>query len=359
MRIAYFARISLEKPSGVLRKILRQIRCWENQGHEVKLFALTPPFEKLYPGLENISLDYEQTKNYPDLLLKAVPLQRKIAAWEPDLVFIRYSSYYPLLKQTILKKFPVIADLNSNYDLEYQQIHNRFAYFFHQATKGYFFRNVSGFTTLTNELAGWLGAYNKPIAVIGDGINLDEVAPLPPAGNVHPVLVCFASRPFPWIALDKIFLLASKFPSWQIEIIGLSRDQGNWINVPDNVRFHGFLDKEEYRQILGRSDIAIGTLGLHRIGLAEMAPLKLREYLGYGLPSIIAYRDTDFYQGAPFILGLPNQEDNILPNLDRIEEFVMQWKGKRVPRQSVAHIDIVRKEDLRLEFFQNTLNLKN
>jgi hypothetical protein len=308
------------------------------------------------PDLEKISFDYEHTKNYPDLLLKAVPLQCKIAAWEPELVFIRYSSYYPLLKQTILNKFPVITDLNSNYDLEYRQVHNGFAYFFHWATKDYFFGNVSGFTTLTNELAGWLGEYNKPIAVIGDGIDLEEVAPLPPAGNGTPILVCFATKPFPWIALDKIFFLASKFPSWRIEIIGLSLDQGNWINVPDNVLFHGFLGKDVYHQILASADVAIGTLGLHRIGLNEMAPLKLREYLAYGLPSITAYRDTDFYEGAPFILDLPNEEDNILPNLDRIEEFVMQWKGKRVPRESVDHIDIVRKEDLRLEFFRMILD---
>lgn len=360
MRIAYFARIDVGYPSGVLKKITRQIKHWEAQGNEVKLFALSQPCESPTHLLDQISVTYFTTKNYLDLFIKAVPVELAIGKWKPDIVFLRYSSYYPFLYSLVLKKTPTILDVNSNYDKEYKRIHHKLAYFFHRTTKDFFYQNVAGFTTLTGELAAWLSRYNKPVAIIGDSIDLSEISLLPPSSESgEPQLICFASKPYPWIALDKIFLLAESFKNWRVHIIGLETEDIPQLTVPDNVLLHGFMNKENYQQILQNADIAIGTLGLHRIGLSEMAPLKLREYLAYGLPSIIAYRDTDFLNGAPFLLELPNEEKNISTNLKRIKNFVINWKGKRVSREEISFIDVAYKEESRLAFFQSILSKNN
>jgi glycosyltransferase involved in cell wall biosynthesis len=258
-----------------------------------------------------------------------------------------------------LKRFPTIADVNSDYDKEYERVHNRFAYLFHRATKSKSFRNVTGFTTLTSELASWLEEFKKPIAVIGDGINLDQISPLPPANNSVPRLVCFASKPFPWIALDKIADLAKACPDIKIDIIGLNKSEAGEHDLPENVIFHGFLSEDGYYKITQEADVAIGTLGLHRIGLQEMAPLKLREYLALGLPAIIAYKDTDFLEGAPYLLQLPNNENNISPNLDQIIDFIWKWKGKRVPQELIQHVDISEKERKRLDFIIRLVDESN
>jgi hypothetical protein len=89
--------------------------------------------------------------------------------------------------------------------------------------------------------------------------------------------------------------------------------------------------------------------------MEEACPLKVREYLAYGIPTIIGYKDTDFPNGAPFLLCLPNTPDNVEKNLDRIEAFVLSWKGKRVPRSEIEHLDLKVKEEKRIIFIEEVL----
>ena len=105
-------------------------------------------------------------------------------------------------------------------------------------------------------------------------------------------------------------------------------------------------------EILGQAHIGIASLALHRKKMQEASPLKLREYLAAGLPSITAYRDTDFPDGAPFLLELPNTADNIPENLQAIDSFVDSQAGHRVPRGSIAHLGMREKEAARLAFLE-------
>ena len=84
----------------------------------------------------------------------------------------------------------------------------------------------------------------------------------------------------------------------------------------------------------------------------EASTLKVREYLTAGLPVIMSHRDTDFPDGAPFILELPNRPDAVVTHQAAIAEFVAAWKGRRVPRSEVAHLDLEAKEAARLRFLE-------
>jgi hypothetical protein len=95
---------------------------------------------------------------------------------------------------------------------------------------------------------------------------------------------------------------------------------------------------------------------MHRNRLNEASPLKTREYLAAGIPVLMAYRDTDFLHGAPFLLELPNEEDNVFPNLEHIDRFVHQMRGVTVPRRDVAHLDWAHKEPARLALFERILH---
>ena len=106
-----------------------------------------------------------------------------------------------------------------------------------------------------------------------------------------------------------------------------------------------------------KADIAVGTLALHRKGMAETSALKVAEYMAYGLPTIIGYQDTNFLNGAEFILELPNAPDNVERSLPLIQQFVTAWMGKRVPRQQIVHVDSAEKEKQRLAFFEQILSV--
>jgi hypothetical protein len=89
--------------------------------------------------------------------------------------------------------------------------------------------------------------------------------------------------------------------------------------------------------------------------MTEASTLKVREYLMAGLPVILAHRDTDFPDGAPFMLELPNRPDAVGSHRDAIAAFVAAWKGRRVPRAEVAHLDLEAKEARRLRFLEQVM----
>jgi hypothetical protein len=125
---------------------------------------------------------------------------------------------------------------------------------------------------------------------------------------------------------------------------------------PKNVVLHGALPTDQYVRIMQRADAGIGTLALHRNGMSEASPLKVREYLASGLPVIIGYTDTDFKGDQAFILKMPNTEENVRESMDGIRSFVTAWKGRRVERRWIEALDTRKKEAERLAFFQQSLN---
>ena len=96
---------------------------------------------------------------------------------------------------------------------------------------------------------------------------------------------------------------------------------------------------------------------MHRVNLTEGSPLKSREYLAYGLPMVLAYKDTDLDDlNVEFLLKIPNTEDNILTHGKLIRDFAYKMRGKRVDREIIAPlIDTKVKEEKRLAFFKEIL----
>ena len=130
-------------------------------------------------------------------------------------------------------------------------------------------------------------------------------------------------------------------------------DADELTDPPPNLHLHGLLRRREYLPLLAEADVAIGSLALHRKSMEEASPLKVAEYLAYGLPTIIGYSDGRFPDGAPFLLRLPNVEDSIGPCIGAIEEFVGHWRGRRVERASIGGIDARLVEGRRLEFIRS------
>ena len=84
------------------------------------------------------------------------------------------------------------------------------------------------------------------------------------------------------------------------------------------VHFHGALKGPSLGGLLEKCDLAIGSLALHRIGIAEIAPLKPAEYAWYGLPFIASYADPRF-QARDFVLQVPADDSKI--DLEKVLEW--------------------------------------
>lgn len=359
MKVAVLLHWNEGEDSGVFKKVVSQIRTWRDQGVCVSLHLIS---RELSLGiwqqyLKNIVITFHV---YYNVLTRLKAWQEAVEALkiqQPDIVYHRYDLYMPPLR-SLFQRFPLILEINTD-DLAEYCLTEGLRCWYNRFTRSLLLRGAAGLVFVTHELSSLphFSQYRKPSSVIANGIALDDYTVLPAPKNNEPRLFFIGADRQPWHGVDKILRLAQLFPRWQFDIVGIP--PGRFQEVPLNVHIYGPLGRQAYEPLLAQADIAIGTLALHRKKVNEACPLKVREYLAYGLPIIIGYKDTDFPHGAPFILELPNAEDNVENGVGVIAEFVSEWKGRRVQREAISHLDLSSKECQRLAFFRKVLGVRN
>ncbi len=361
MRIVYLFRWNEEARSGVVKKVQAQVRQWATRGHEVHVVLFSYANSPILADRPDFGVPTTVIAFHPpwETNPAAHRAAQLITRLRPDVVYLRQMPFYPWL-WPLYRRFPVVTEVNTN-DLEqYRRTFHgleRGKYWYHRLTRDFFLRDSAGFVFVSHEIATLphYQRYGKPFEVIGNGIQLSRYSLVPPAQNPQPRLVFLGSPGQPWHGVDKVLAMARRFPQWHFDIIGPR--QRDFPAAPPNAHFHGFLSVEAYRPLIAQADVAIGSLALHRVGIHEASPLKVREYLAWGLPVIIGYQDTDFPDPAPFLLQLPNTEDNVTAHQGQIAAFVARWQGRRVPRHEVKHLDVAVKEQRRLAFLQSLLSV--
>lgn len=362
MRIAYVTvHVAPEiMQGGVGKKINTQMNIWRELGHEVTLFSLTPA-EIPFPEERQYIFD-AKTSLLKRELNRASGLKRMldaIRAYKADVIYLRFGLYsYPL--HHIYKIAPVILETNSDDRQEYQK-RGAFFYWMNRFTRGLTFGPASGIITPSHELVDvLLPKRDKPFRVISNGIDLSQAEMLPPTNHKQPVITMVCSPGMQWHGVDKLIRFAGRMSDVTVNIVGYSQKDLD-APVPSNVNLHGFLDKQGVRAVLAQSDVALGTLALHRNQMREASVLKVREALAYGIPVVIAFHDTDLHEvNLDSILRIPNTEGNMDENAERIRNFAYDMIGKRVDINIVApYLDQRKKEETRLEFFEQISMLKD
>ncbi|MBM3126488.1 MAG: glycosyltransferase family 4 protein [Chloroflexi bacterium] len=365
MRIAYVA-LHLDSKvmdGGVGGKFQSQMRCWEMAGHRAQLFLLSPD----HPPIDGIRVfTYGSFDKWPlaGLVFREVSrsmalsnLMGAVAVYKPDIVYLRYGLFaYPLMN--IFRLAPVVVEINTN-DIDEYRHRGWFFYWMNRLTRGWVLNSAKAVISPSHEIQQLPEnrAIVPPLFVISNGIELGDLAPYPAPNNDTPVLVFAGSPGFGWHGVDKIIELAILCPDLQVEIVGYCIEDLK-MKIPSNVRLHGFVPRARLGGILAGADVALGTLALHRKNMQEASALKVRESLLAGIPTIIAYEDTDLAGlDLPYLLRLPNTEENIRENAGRIRDFCYGMRGVRVERDKIAHrLDQRKKETARLEYFQQVLD---
>jgi hypothetical protein len=355
MKIAYLIHWNEGPESGVFKKICSQVNEWMTLGNEVKLFIYTNRKINdwaLHCGqIEVVIQQYTGWQNRFSLFRILVGQAEQ---WNPDIIYHRFDLYYPFLK-SLLNKYPSVLEINSN-DLAEMRLSRGIRYWYHLLTRKQVLKVSKGYVFVSKELSEekHYSRYAKSKIVIGNGIELDKF-PLMAAPENELLRVVFIGSPGQtWHGTDKIVWLAKLQPNWTFDMIGTDRLQMAEEEIPANMIFHGKLMREQYQPIMQLADIAIGSLAMHRAMMKEASPLKVREYLAFGIPVILGYQDTDFpNKNTPFILELPNENNNIEPNLDKIKNFSTYWAGKRVKREWIQHLDTKEKEVKRIAYMES------
>jgi len=360
MRIA---SISLHWPrtltSGVGKKFQRQLEAWRQMGHEAQFFShlyLPEDDAQLVAGdyfpyqLKSGALGFAQTEFSRIQALKY--LVAAVRAYHPDVIYLRWAMYvYPL--QRLFAIAPAVLEINTN-DVEEHQLLGFMKSSYNRLTRSITLGGASGIVYATRELSGLdvFKSFQKPGVVISNSIDVSSVPLMPAPKNDHPHLAFIGTPGFVWHGVEKLVPLAQNYPDIVIDVIGYDHIAG-LTQIPANLILHGYQVGEACDRILAQADAAIGTLALHKAGLNEASPLKVRDCVSRGIPIILPFIDTDLDNlRSDLILKIPNNEENLRSHAGQIHDFLYRVRGKRIQRQAVQErIDSRVKEKQRLDFF--------
>jgi hypothetical protein len=347
MKVSYLARWDARTETGVMKKILAQLEVWQNLGIDSRLFVLSPS-QEIWGALASAPAEVVVGRGglFRDRDLRR--LLERVYEWKPDVAYVRYGTHYRSLER-FMERVPTALELNTDDVGEYRLYLPWYKYRYHLHTRGRILQRAQGMVSVTHEIGRRFAPFGAPMVVIGNGIDLTHITPSPPSPEGHVRAIFIGSAVAPWHGVDKILAAAEQLPSWEFTVVGPSIVG----RIPNNVAAYGHLAAAEYKALLERADVAIGTMALHRNGMDEACPLKVREYLAAGLPCIIGHEDTDFTPPPDFILQLSNCEANLREGLLRVEEFGRMWKGRRVSRERIQHLDIRAKEANRIAFLRS------
>lgn len=356
MNILYLCGHDLDQKTGVNLKIVDQITIWRRQnGHSITWFGVNLGQCRFEDGRR---LDVPRTAWAKGLFgpvawvirrcIVVKHLHRIVRHSMPDLVYSRYIPYFPFFYGA-LKGLPLVMEINSNDASEILLTHGRLSHLWNRITRRVVYRRAEGLIFVSGELRQKCPLPSKKSILIPNSITVDKVIqaqhPQPGRGQ----LVFIGSPGQPWQGFDKVRQLAVRCPEIDFHVIG---EHGK--NTP-NLRHYGYLPIQDAETIMATCHAGIGTLALHRKGMQEGLPLKNRRYLAMGLPIIYAHDDPDMPDASPFLLKLPNREDNIKIHYLKVSRFVRQIRDipdLRAKVRALAYItvDSTRKEQARLEF---------
>ena len=97
------------------------------------------------------------------------------------------------------------------------------------------------------------------------------------------------------------------------ELAGLKK-LSNELNIDKYVHFTGALTGVELDAFFNKADIAVASLGLHRIGLTTGSTLKASEYMARGLPVIFSYDDEAIPATLPFVMKAGANDEPVETN---------------------------------------------
>ncbi|UTC65433.1 glycosyltransferase [Treponema sp. OMZ 788] len=107
-------------------------------------------------------------------------------------------------------------------------------------------------------------------------------------------------------------------------------------NLSSYIVFHGLLSGQKLNMVFDRSNMAVCSLGCHRIGIYKGSFLKSREYMARGLPMISSTKIDVLDAGFPYIYYVPEDESAI--NINSLINFYNKLKELESRANQISNI---------------------
>jgi hypothetical protein len=138
--------------SGVFRKVNNQLKTWNKLGHTTHWFAISQ-LPKTSDEAAHLELSRYQCGNSRMSRFRVCKdVFAGVLAWQPDIIYTRFGSYYPGLSQ-LMQKIPTILEANTNDLSEYQLMLPKYQFIFHKFTRNWTLNNSAGIVCVASELS--------------------------------------------------------------------------------------------------------------------------------------------------------------------------------------------------------------
>lgn len=340
---------SITKQVGIANKILAQIDAFERKGFEVFWTGFNTKSQFIIENRNGIYATYpnnifiQYTTNFYHV--KNVIEKEKI-----DFLYIRaqlfVNPFFLFILHQIRKINPQIKILYEiptyPYDGEnpFAISKKHFLFLIEKIFRRYLHFYIDRIVTFSQDDF----IFNTPCIKISNGIDLKKINIIHKKehSGIH---FCTVATIGNWHGIDRFIksLLHYKISDLKFFIVGggnpivisnlqalIAKD--NYLK--DTVIFCGIKTGKELETIYNLTDIAVSSLGIHRIGLKAVQSLKNREYTAKGLPFIIGFTDHDFIN-SKFIYQVPSDES--LLNLPAILTWYANLQCKPEDIAKEAH----------------------
>jgi glycosyltransferase involved in cell wall biosynthesis len=165
--------------------------------------------------------------------------------------------------------------------------------------------------------------FGIPCIPTANGIDIDRIPFTGKASSDSGLSMIAVANLADWHGLDRIlhglatYVGEERAEPVSLDIVGegpaeprlrsLTRD----LDLEQIVHFHGVRRGAELDALFSNADLALSSLGMHRLGLHRSSSLKAREYCARGIPFVLASDDPDFPPRVRFVHRVPADESPV------------------------------------------------
>lgn len=367
MKMVYFIMGGENPNSGVSKKIFAQLSALIDIGLDAKLVMFN--FSNVqYPSYAFLKIFQIERLPTNDIFGRIKRLRKIRTEFSEtiksldscDIMYFRHSItsllYYPFNYLKIFRDCKFVTEHQTIERNEFKLNHlNRKTFkdiFFERILRGQSDAIVGVTDEITDYQITCSGDPHKPHITIGNGINVKSCSlRQPPKFNNHKIDLLFVASVNRWHGLDRLIqgLAIYNGPTKiTLHIAGDGTELPtiqkltNELGIANQVIFYGFKTGEDLDLLFNTCHIAVGSLGMHRIGLTEASILKAREYCSRGIPYIIACADPDFQDDFPYIYRIPSDESPV--DIEKVIEFAKRvyadpYHPQKMRAYAVEHLD--------------------
>lgn len=234
------------------------------------------------------------------------------------------------------RKCKIVMESQSIEGLQYLAKRQYIYAFIDRIFGGILIKHADGIVGVTHDITRYelkrSSSPDKAHLTIGNGFDVDSVkSRKSPVFNQEEFSILCVAQVDRWHGVDRIIAgIASHsgFPSVKLHIAGNGEELSNlkkmveMNGLKDNVIFHGFVSGTALDELFDKCHIALGSIGLHRIGPGEVGSvLKHREYCARGIPFIVECSDHDFPEDFPYFNKVPADETPV--SIEDIFQFTI------------------------------------